>query len=368
VRVVVTVEQCWHRVPGGTAVAALELIRHLSGEPDLDLVGVAAAHRSDPAPPWRPPLTVVQHRLPRPVLYEAWAALGRPRVEGRAGAADVVHATTVVPAGTRLPLVVTVHDLAFLHHPEHHSRRAGALLRRSWRAVCERAALVLCSSEATRADAVERGLDAARARVVPLGVDPTVATEDEVTAARDEFGLRRPYVFWNGSIEPRKNLPALVAAFDEVATELDVDLVLAGPQGWRESLPDRIGSVADRHRERIRAVGFVPAGTLRALHAGAAAFCYPSLMEGFGFPVLEALAQGTPVITSRGTSTEELVGGAGLLVDPADPGELADALRRVLTDQALAASLRAAAPARAAEFGWERTASATVAAYREVAR
>ncbi len=368
-RVALTLEQCWHTVPGGTAVAALELARRLGQAPaGVDVIGVAAAHRTVPAEPWRAPVPVVHHRLPRAVLYEAWVRRARPRVEGRTGPVDVVHATTVIPAGTRRPLVVTVHDLAFLHHPEHHPPRAARLLARAWRATVERADLVLCSSRATLDDAVARGLDAGRARHVPLGVDARPADPAEVVAARQRYGLDRPFVLWNGTAEPRKNLPVLLAAFGRLADRVDVDLVLSGPAGWRESLDGRVGDVADRHRRRVRTVGFVPAPDLAALHAAAAVFCYPSTLEGFGLPVLEALAQGTPVVTSAGTSTEELVGPAGLVVDPTDPDAVAGALESILTDEALADRLRSAAPARVAAFGWGETVLRTVAAYREVAR
>jgi glycosyltransferase involved in cell wall biosynthesis len=167
-------------------------------------------------------------------------------------------------------------------------------------------------------------------------------------------------VLWVGTVEPRKNLPTLLEAFRRLPD--DVTLVLAGPEGWQEDLADHRAGL----EERIRTPGFVDAGDLAALYAGADVFCYPSLLEGFGMPVLEAMAQGAPVVTSAGTATAEVAGDAGLLVEPTDPEALAAALGAVLDDEALAARLRSAGLARAATYTWERTARLTVAAYREV--
>jgi glycosyltransferase involved in cell wall biosynthesis len=137
-------------------------------------------------------------------------------------------------------------------------------------------------------------------------------------------------------------------------------LVLVGPRGWHESLPP------ERPGRRVLRLGFVDDRDLRALYAGARAFCYPSLKEGFGLPVLEAMAQGTPVVTSRGTATEEVAGDAGLLVDPRAPEEVADALQRLLADDDLHARLSSAARRRASLFTWEHSARLTLEAYRKV--
>ena len=142
--------------------------------------------------------------------------------------------------------------------------------------------------------------------------------------------------------------------------------MLVGPRGWNEDLERRLEDVPARARERVRALGFVPRADLAPLYAGAAAFCFPSLLEGFGFPVLEAMAQGTPVVTSEGTSTAELAEDAGLLIDPAIPQRIAAALQRVLGDEELAEKLRNAGRARAAEYTWARTARLVTDAYVEL--
>ena len=196
-RVAMTLEQCWHRVPGGTAVAAIELARELADRPEVDLVGVAARHRGPPPEPWRPPIPVRHLPLPRPALYEAWHLLGRPRLEGF----DVVHATGVAVPPRTSPLVVTVHDLSYLVYPEHFSRAGLRFFRQALRRTHERADLVLCSSEATLRHCAEVGLPRERLRHVPLGVRSEPARDVETVLER--HGVSRPYVLWTGTVEPR---------------------------------------------------------------------------------------------------------------------------------------------------------------------
>jgi glycosyltransferase involved in cell wall biosynthesis len=167
-------------------------------------------------------------------------------------------------------------------------------------------------------------------------------------------------VLFAGTVEPRKNLPRLLDAFGKVH-DRDVELVLVGPDGWNED----IGPGLQRLGNRARPVGFVPRPDLAALLTGATAFCYPSIEEGFGLPVLEAMGQGAPVITSSGTATAEVAGDAALLVDPQDTDEIASAIERVVESDAEAARLSEAGRARAAEFTWARCAHLVVDAYRD---
>ncbi|HEX9993212.1 MAG TPA: glycosyltransferase family 1 protein, partial [Acidimicrobiales bacterium] len=360
-RVAMTLEQCWHRVPGGTAAAALGLAGALAARPDVDVVGVAAAHRTPPADAWRPPPGVpVRHLpLPRLALYEAWHRLRRPAAEAATGRVDVVHATTLVQPGHRAPLAVTVHDLAFLADPSHFTAQGRRVLGRGLEIALAEAAVVLCSSEATVRACRHAGFDDARLVVVPLAPAPGRDRPVEPGDAPRRHGLDGRYVLWAGTVEPRKNLRGLLDAWRRLGRD-GVDLALAGPEGWHEDLDALVAG--DRS---VRRLGFVPAADLAALYAGAAAVCYPSLLEGFGLPVLEAMVQGAPVVTSAGTATEELVaGGAGVAVDPRDPDALAGALAGLLDDPDAARRLGDAGRARAASYTWERSAGRTVEAYR----
>jgi glycosyltransferase involved in cell wall biosynthesis len=300
--------------------------------------------------------------LPRPLLYESWHGAAWPPVQRATGPVDLVHATGVAVPPRSAPLVVTVHDLAVLHDPSRFTRHGARFLRRAIRLTRERADLVLCSSEATARDCRGAGFAEERLRIVPLGVEARPAGEAQVDTVRRRLGLDRPYVLWAGTAEPRKNLPVVVESFRRL-DDPGLDLALAGPPGWGTDVEELLRPLG----ERAKRLGFLTRADLEAVYAGASAFCYPSLLEGFGLPVAEAMAQGTPVVTSAGTSTEEVAGGAGLLVDARDPAAVAAALARVLEDPALAARLASAGRARAAELTWSRTAALTLAAYRELA-
>lgn len=344
-------------------MAALGMARALNARDDVEVVGVAARHSSGPAPGYEVPVPVHHLLLPRLALYESWHRFRRPAVERATGAVDLVHATTIAIPPKTSPLVVTIHDLAFLHEPDHFTKRGLSFFNRGLQLARRDADLVMCPSEATARDCAAAGFDESRLRVIPLGVDVAAASDDQVRRAQIRYGLSRPYVMWTGTVEPRKNLRGLIDAWRRM--ERDLDLVLVGPKGWNEDLDSVIGSSSRPGRE-VKVLGFVERTELDALYAGAALFCWPSLREGFGFPVLEAMAHGTPVVTSRGTSTEELAGDAAVLVDPADPSSIAEGLDRVLGDEALARKLGSAGPDRAALYAWSRTAELLQKAYTEL--
>ena len=384
-RVAITFEQLWHRVPGGTATSAVESVRALQRDTDLDLVGVAARHSGPPPPAFAPPIGVHELALPRPALYESWHRLRWPPVEHATGPVDVIHATGMAVPPRTAPLVVTVHDLAFVHEPSHFTRRGLAFFHRSIELAARDADVLVCPSRATLDDAVAQGLPAERLRLVPWGIDADPAPPDEVARVRTAYGLERPYVLWVGTVEPRKNLPGLLEAMTHLLDDgvADADLVLVGPAGWNED----VGPWLTRLGHRVHLLGFVPPADLAPLYAAATTFCYPSFREGFGLPVLEAMAQGTPVVTSAGTAMAELVEGpldqpaggdpvprpgaddglapAGLLVDPRDPHAIAGALAELLANDAVADRAANAARARAARCSWDRTAAGLVAAYDE---
>lgn len=348
-------EACWHRPPGGTAVAAVEIARHLGRDPGVELVGVAARHRSPAPAGLEPPVPVVSVPGPRAAVYEAWTRLGRPSIDRFVGPVDLAHATAPIPMPTAAPLVVTMHDLAFRRRPDQFPRRGRSLLERALAVARRRAAAIITSSERSRADLVEAGFAEPRVHVVPLGVDPRVATDAEVEEARRAHALPPQFALFVGTLEPRKNLRRLVSAMAGV----DLPLVVVGPDGWGDAVTG-LDRAAD-----VRFLGSLRPDDLRALYAAASVFAYPSEHEGFGLPVLEAMAQGTPVVTSAGTSTEEVAGGAAVLVDPFDP----DAIRAGIVDAlGRRAELAAAGRRRAEACTWAAAAAATARVYRQVAR
>jgi glycosyltransferase involved in cell wall biosynthesis len=363
--VAVTVEQCWHRVPGGTATSTLGTLRALAGRDDLDVVGVAARHHEPPPAAFALPISVRHLPLPRRALYETWHALRWPAIERATGPIDVVHGTAVAVPPSKAPLVMTIHDLAFFADPTQPTKHGLRFFTKGTELARKHAHLVLVPSEATASECREHGFDPERLRLVPWGVDIHPVTDEQVEAARRERGLERPYVLFVGTMEPRKNLRGLIEAMVLLAGR-EIDLVLVGPEGWNEDVSALLGRLTGTGIG-VRALGFLAPDELPALFAGCAAFCFPSLREGFGMPVLEAMAHGAPVVTSSGTATAEVAGDDALLVDPRDHEAIAKALARLLDDRALADDLRRRGRARAATYTWDRTGELTAAAYAEVA-
>lgn len=361
-RVALTLEQLWHDVPGGTGVAGIEMARALSARTDVEVIGVAAKHDSPPPEPWTPPIPVEQLGLRRLFLYESWHRLRRPAVQKATGDIDVIHATSIAIPPKSAPLVVTVHDLAPLTDPRNFTKRGVRFFRKGLALTWRDADLIVCPSRATFDACRDKGFEMDRLRFVPMGVRSEQATSTEIEAVRARHGLEKPYILWTGTIEPRKNLPRLLTAYGKLAP--DQELVLVGPKGWNEDIERLLAG----QRPDIKVIGFVPSDELRALYAGADVFCFPSLEEGFGLPVLEAMAQGTPVVTSLGTSTEELGRDAAVLVNPKSSDSIREGLGRVLSDASLAAKLTEVGRERAAAYSWERTAELLVDVYREVAR
>lgn len=353
-----TVEQLWQRVPGGSGTYIRELVREYAAMADVATTGVAAWHRSN-----RPAgleLEVRRVPLPRAALYEAWQRARRPRV-GRGH--DVVHATTWAVPGSRAPLVVTVHDLAFRHDPGHFTPRGVRFFERGLEITRDEAAAVIVPSHATGEDCRAAGIEAERIHVVPHGVRRVPVMAQDVAAFRERFGLQRPYLLWAGTREPRKNLPTLVDAYARtVGDGLDLDLVLVGPQGWGPELA-RLDTADEG---RVRVLGRLSSEDLHRAYAGAHVFCYPSLREGYGMPVTEAMTHGTPVVTSRGTATEEAAGGAAVLVDPLDVEDVARGLLEA-SDAARQPALREASARRAAALDWSVAARATADVLRRAA-
>ena len=281
---------------------------------------------------------------------------------------DVFHGTNNVfpyrvPAARN---VLTIHDLTLLRFPEWHPARRLALMVPALGPAVRCADRIIAPSRSTRNDLVQLlSVDPARISIVPYGVAPsfTPGAAADVAARLQPFGLRRgEYLLFMGTIEPRKNLLRLLEAVEQAAPEIG-RLVVVGGHGWKD---DRIRRALARLEGagRVRSLGYVPDDARPALLGGARAFVFPSLYEGFGLPPLEAMACGTPVITSNVSSLPEVVGDAALLVDPEDVAALAAALARVWRDEMLRAELRVRGLARARCFSWERTADLTLEVYR----
>lgn len=266
----------------------------------------------------------------------------------------------------RTRLALTVHDLSFLRHPEWFRWERSAYYRAAIGRSVRSADLVIADSEATAADLRELLREPPNhIAVIPLGVEEHYrpATGEAIADVRARYGLPGQFFLYLGTIEPRKNLPRLIRAFDRIAGGVEADLVIAGRAGWKVDATQSAVSMAE-HRDRIHFPGFVAAEDMPAVLSAAEAFVWPSLWEGFGLPPLEAMACGTPVVTSNVSSLPEVTADAALLVAPEDEDAIAEAMRRVVEDSELRETLIARGHERAAMFTWRRTAAMTADAYR----
>ncbi len=280
----------------------------------------------------------------------------------------------VIPVVHPRRSVVTVHDLGYLRYPEAHRRRDRLYLDWSTRWSARQAAAVLADSAATKADLVAAYRIAAdKVHVVYLGRDEgltRISDPGALAETRARHGLAQRYLLYVGTLQPRKNLARVLDAFAAIASRpelADVQLVLAGKRGW---LYDALFAQAARLNlgDRVRFPGYVPDADLPALLSGAQAFVFPSLYEGFGIPVLEAGACGVPVITSNTSSLPEVAGDAAILVDPHDVDAIAQAMYRLVTDDALRAELARRGQENVKRFSWEKCARETLAVLEQVGR
>jgi glycosyltransferase involved in cell wall biosynthesis len=299
-------------------------------------------------------------RVARPaggVAARVWHQLAAIAWDARRREVELIHGpvgiTPLVPG--RPPAIVTVLDVIWIHHPHTLTARS----RLAWRTLilhCARAARrVITISENAAADlAATLALDRAKIDVTPLGFRPPQGVvAGELPIALDS----RPVVLCVAAKRSHKNQAALIEAAARIT---EVQLVLAGSSGPYEL---ELRALAERLGVEVRFVGWVSEAQLEALYARADVFVLPSLQEGFGLPVLEAMGRGVPVACSNTSSLPEVAGGAALLFDPREPAQIADAIRRLLGDQALAARLRAAGAERSLRFSWERTARLTLQSY-----
>ncbi|HEY3204869.1 MAG TPA: glycosyltransferase family 1 protein [Thermoanaerobaculia bacterium] len=289
------------------------------------------------------------------------------------GADVLVSALTIGPARGRVPFVSVVHDLTPISHPEWHARRTLIGFVPLWERTVERAASFLCVSDTTAKDLVARYPEtASRIRVVRNGVDLAFFAPSEDPAARQRtrqrYAAGQPFILYLGTLEPRKNVEALVVACERMwgRRRSRPDLVMAGGAGWKTAgLHRRIGR--SPFRDKIHLAGYAARHAARELYRAAEVFVYPSLAEGFGLPVLEAMAVGTPVVASTAEALQEVGGEAALYAPPRDTEALARQIERALEDEPLRSRLAADGPARAARFTWEEAAERTAGVIAEAA-
>jgi len=306
----------------------------------------------------KPAVSII--RIPLSMPYLSWK-------EGH----DLLHVNYIAPPISPCPTVVTIHDITYEFFPEFFSRRDRMLLSTLVPLSARRASKIIAPSESTKRDIVELyGVDPEKVAVTHYAADALfkpISNREELITLRDTYGIRDEFILTVGNLQPRKNLLRLVEAFADLLQSGAIrhQLVIAGQAFWRQSEICR--RVEDRHLgEHVVFTGYVPQDHLVLLYNAAAIFVYPSLYEGFGLPPLEAMACGTPVITSNVSSLPEVVGEAALLVEPHRTEGLAQAILDLLSSEELQRELRARGLERARCFSWERTARQTLGLYEDI--
>ena len=363
----------------GTENYALSLTREL-----LALGQEPAEHRfrlyfNDPPPPGLVDGRAEQRVIPFPRLWThvrlSWEMATRPP--------DLLFVPAhVVPVIHPRKCVVTVHDLGYLYYPEAHTRFQNAYLRWSTRYNARTAARVLADSQATRDDLIRHyRIPAGKIVVVYPGRDEGLAPVTDaaaLAAVRARYGLSGSYFLHVGTLQPRKNLIRLVRAFASLLASGDgrptplperLQLVITGKKGWLyDELLEEVQKLGLAAEGRVVLTGYAPDADLPALLSGAVAFVFPSLYEGFGFPVIEAMSCGTPVVCSNASSLPEVAGEAALLVDPVDVAALAAALGRVAADEGLRRELSERGLRQASRFSWRQSARQALEVMEEAGR
>lgn len=344
-----------------------ELVRRLAERDDVRCSTLST--REATAPGWVPAAVPWRHLPgPRELVHLGWSALGRPRIDRHTDDADLVHVTVPsFPVPSRSPVVYTIHDLMVVEHPEWFPtvHRWGG--RRALADAAARAAAIIANSRST-ADALiaTHPVDPSRVHVVPMGIGPAFLDPPDpraVAAAAARFDVEvHGFAIALGQVQRRKDLPTVLRALARLDEPLP--LVIAGGPGDGSS--DVAAEIARLGLAgRVRMAGYVPDGELPALVAAARVLVHPSRFEGFGLPVLEAMALGTPAIAAATGALPDTAGGGALLVDPEDPDGWAAALT-VLLDDARWRDQAARGRTHARSCTWDRTTEATVEVYRKV--
>lgn len=305
--------------------------------------------------------------IPRRLL---WEQIGLPRLVGKMRL-DLLHSLHYTRPW-RLPCrsVVTFHDMTFFLYPQLHTRSKQAFFPLTIRASARSADAIIAVSESTRADSIRLlGIPGEKIIATPLGVDPAfrpIRDLESLDVVRQRYNLPDRFILYVGLVEPRKNLSGLIRAYrSALEGGIAHRLVVVGRFGWSyQQVLDEIEALG--LQERVQFTGYIPQADLPIVYNLASLFVYPTLYEGFGLPALEAMACGTPVVTSNVASLPEIIGEAGVLIPPGDQQALSQALQDVLSDPGLQTHLAIKGPQQASQFTWERTARQTLQVYRQV--
>lgn len=366
----------------------LELARGLPLHPGVRSVRYFAGRNwvTDPCRPFAPGepetgrsrpgrLKTIRGKLPWPTLQDR-ISFGLKKMtfwsKNRKAATHILHGPNYLLAPHAGPSVVTIHDLSFIHYPEYHPRERLCLLERELPRTLRQATHILTDTEFVRREIIQiLGVPGDRVSVAHLGVDPSfqplspLQTRQALRDLRLEHGA---YLLCVATLEPRKNLTRLITAYSRLSARLRTafPLVLAGTGGWLTQDLESLIQPLERSGT-VRRLGYVPEAQLPSLFAGAAGLAMPSFYEGFGLPVLEAMACGVPVLTSNRSSLPEVAGDAALLVDPEDEDAMGQGLNRLLADDDFRRQARERGPLQAGRFTWSGCITQTVQIYHRIA-
>ena len=283
----------------------------------------------------------------------------------------ILHSPNYILLPFQGPALATIHDLSYLHYPQHHPRERIQFMERNMPRTLEQAAALLCDSEFIRQEIITiLNVPAQKVTTVPLGVDAVFhpRSPEQLHAVLARYRLQKlQYLLAVSTLEPRKNLPRLLIAYSKLPAALRTQhpLVLVGAKGWLNTELEHCMQPLERSGQ-LHHLGYVAQDDLPFLYAGAHAFAYPSLYEGFGLPLLEAMASGVPSLSSNRASLPEVAGDTALLVEPEDVDALSSGLERLLTDEMWRVSAKRCALERAQRFTWEACIEQTIAVYQRI--
>ncbi|CAN5873071.1 glycosyltransferase family 1 protein [soil metagenome] len=351
-----------HSIPGGVGVYVRRLIAELLRLPDEHTLKVILSRHADLPPSWVS-AGLIRTSLPFAPSYAAWNFLGMPKIPDEL---DVVHATGLaIPPVPGAALVATVHDLAVERMPEVVPAIWRQIYLKGLRTAVKRAIVICAVSQATKDELVDAyRVDPERVVVTPEAPNFTPQSQQDPSILQ-RLDLEGPFILSVGTIEPRKNQIRLVNAFAEAGSELGgYKLVLAGAPGWGQ---EQVNDLVEKRRLMTRVVltGKITGPEMVALYSKASVFALPSLYEGFGLPLIEALNFGIPTLSGSSPALKELGGEAALYVDPTDTSAMSAELVKLASDEPLRSRLAADGRSRAAGYTWERTAAATLRAYSQ---